>query len=182
MPDDIVSGRRSNFDRAVEHLKTELASLRTGRANAAMVENVQVEAYGSRTALVGLASITVPDAHTVQIEPWDKSVVKDVERGIIEANLGFNPVVAGSIIRVIIPPMTEEVRLKMKKLLGERLEQGRISVRQIREEIRSDIKADESVTEDDRYRLLEDLDKVAAQYNDRIREIGEEKEKEIMTI
>src|SRR3989339_1240955 len=181
MPDDIVSGKSSDFNRAIEHLKTELASLRTGRASSAMVENVSVEAYGGRTTLVGLASITILDAHTVQIEPWDKSVVKDIEHAIIEANLGFNPVVAGTVIRIIIPPMTEESRLKMKKLLGERLEHGRIAIRQIREEVRSQIKA-QDIPEDDKYRLLEDLDRVAAQFNDRIKEIGEEKEKEIMTI
>ena len=124
MPDDIVAGKSSDFNRAIEHLRTELSSLRTGRASSAMVENVSVEAY---------------------------------------------------------PPMTEESRLKMKKLLGERLEHGRIAIRQIREDIRGQIKA-QDIPEDDKYRLLEDLDRVAAQFNDRIREIGEEKEKEIMTI
>lgn len=185
MPRDFIAERQGDLDQAIRHLKEELSALRTGRANPALVEGIQVEAYGARTALVGLASISAPDARTISIEPWDKNVVKDIEKAIIEANIGLNPVVAGTVIRVPIPAMTEENRKKLVKLLGDRLEQARIAVRRIRDEVRSEVidaeKAKE-ITEDEKYRLLEELDKAAAKWNDRIKDIGEEKEKEIMTV
>ncbi len=185
MPSDIIQEHQAGFDGAIEHLKTELSSLRTGRANPALIENVQVEAYGSRTALVGLASITTPDPKTIQIEPWDKSIVKDVEKALMEANLGFTPTTAGTVIRINLPPMTEEGRKNMIKILGDKLEHARIQVRQVREDARSKIKSAEDkgeMGEDEMYRDLEELDKIAAEYNEKIKQTGEEKEKEIMTV
>jgi len=185
MSSEIIQLYRPEFEGAIDHLKTELASLRTGRANPSLVENVQVEAYGSRTGLIGLASITTPDSRTIQIEPWDKSIVKSIEKALQEANLGFNPTTAGTVIRINLPQMTEEGRKNMIKLLGDKLEHTRIQVRQVREEARSEIKAVEDkgeMGEDEMYRDLEELDKVAASFNDKIKEIGDEKEKEIMTV
>ncbi|MEA3249092.1 MAG: ribosome recycling factor [Patescibacteria group bacterium] len=182
---EIIDSHKEGFEGALEHLRTELASLRTGRANPALVESIQVEAYGSKQALVGLASITTPDSKTIQIEPWDKTVVGDIEKGIQEANLGFNPTVAGTVIRINLPPMTEEGRKNMIKLMNEKLENSRIQVRQVREDARSKIKAAEDkgeMSEDEMYRDLEELDKVAANWNEKIKAVGEEKEKEIMTV
>lgn len=185
MASDIIQEHKAGFEGAIEHLKSELTTLRTGRASTSLIENVQVEAYGSRTTLVGLASITVPDAKTIQIEPWDKSLVKEIEKALTEADLGFTPTTAGTTIRINLPPMTEEGRKKMIKVLGDKLEHARIQIRQVREDARSKIKAAEDrgeMGEDEMYRDLEHLDKVAGEYNEKIKKMGEDKEKEIMTV
>ena len=182
---DILNSHQPAFQKTIDHLKEELTGIRTGRANGAVVENVMVEAYGSRQALVGLASITVPDARSILIEPWDKSIVKDVEKGIIEAKLGLNPAVQGQQIRIAIPALTEESRKNLMKLVGERLEDARISIRNVREQAKAEIQRaekDKAIAEDEKYKLLEQLDKVAAGFNERIRAVGEEKEKDIMTV
>ena len=182
---DALAKFTGEFQDAIDFLKLELSSLRTGRATPALVENIQVEAYGARTALLGLASISVPDSRTIVIEPWDKSILKDIEKGIQEAKIGLNPVVQGKLIRISLPMMTEENRRQLVKAMGEKLEQTRIAVRGIRENAKSEVLATEKegdLTEDEKYRLLEQLDKVVAGWNDKIKAIGDEKEKEIMTI
>lgn len=182
---EILPHFQTKFDQVLEHLRTELSGIRTGRANPGLVENVQVEAYGSRTALVGLASISIPDARTILIDPWDKSLVKDIEKGIIEAKLGLNPAVQGQQIRLALPMMTEENRKQLIKLMNEKLEQARIGVRGVREQAKAEIlkaEKENTVAEDEKYKLLEQLDKIAAGFNERIKHIGEEKEKEILTI
>jgi ribosome recycling factor len=185
MPQDYLSTIHPKFQQVIEFLKTDIAVLRTGRANPGMIENVMVEAYGGRTPINGLASITVPDARSLVIEPWDKSLVKDIERAIQEAKLGLNPAVQGQQIRIVIPAPTEETRKALVKTLGEKLEHARKSVRNVRDEAKVEIQKAEKekeIGEDEKYKLLEQLDKTAAGMNDRIKHIGEEKEAEIMTI
>jgi len=185
MSSEIIESHKASFEGAITRLQDELSSLRTGRANPQLVENIQVMAYDQQQALVGLASITTPDSQTIQIEPWDKTIVKDIEKGIIEADLGFNPVVAGTVIRVPLPPLTEEGRMKLVKVLKEKLEEARISVRKVRDDVRTKITSAEKngeISEDEKYRQHEDLDKLAANYNDKIKVIGDEKEKEVMTV
>ncbi|MBI4458312.1 ribosome recycling factor [Candidatus Uhrbacteria bacterium] len=185
MPTDLLRPFRPEFDATIDFLKQDLSTLRTGRANPGMVEHVSVEAYGSRMELVGVASISVPDARTLVIEPWDKSVLKDVERGLIDANLGVNPVVSGNTIRIVMPPPTEESRRNLVKMMNEKLENARIGVRGAREKAKAVIveaEKNKEISEDEKYRYLEELDKMAAGFNERIKLIGTEKEKEIMTI
>lgn len=185
MPKDILAGYRPEFDRAVDFLKSDLNTLRTGRANPAVVENVSVEAYGSRQPLVGLASITTPDARTIVIEPWDKSILKDLEKGILEAKINLMPVVQGNVVRITLPLLTEETRKNLIKVMNEKLEQARIGVRNVRDEAKTEItdaEKDKAISEDEKYKLLEQLDKIAAGCNERIKNIGADKEKEIMTI
>lgn len=185
MPSDTLAKYNSDFQDAIEFLKMDLSSLRTGRATPALVENVQIEAYGARTALVGLASILAPDPRTLVIEPWDKNILKDIEKGIQEAKIGLNPVVQGKLIRISLPALTEESRRELVKAMGEKLEQARISVRGVREQAKAEVlqaEKDKEITEDEKYRLLEQLDKVVAGWNEKIKQVGEDKEKEIMTI
>jgi len=185
MPTDFLSQHSSEFQDVVDFLKLDLSSLRTGRATPALVENVMVEAYGTRTTLVGLASITIPDSRTIVVEPWDKGIIKDIEKGIQEAKLGLNPVVQGKVVRISLPQLTEESRKDLIKVMGEKLEQARIAVRGVRDAVKTEVlkaEKDKEISEDDKYRLLEQLDKVAAGWNDKIKKIGEDKEKEIMTI
>jgi len=185
MNKDMLADYRQEFQDVVSYLREDISSLRTGRANPAIVENVPVEAYGSKTALVGLASISTPDARTILIEPWDKSLIKDIERGLQEAKLGLNPVVSGQSVRIMLPALTEEGRRGLIKLLNEKLEQARVSVRNVREALRAVVmkaEKDKLITEDEKYKQLEQLDKTAAGFNDQIKNIGVDKEKEIMTI
>ena len=174
-----------DFQKVIDHLKEELKTLRTGRANPVLVEDIQVEVYGAKTPIVGLASINVPDNRTLTVEPWDKSITKEIEKAIIEANIGLNPNVQGSVIRLSLPTLTEETRKDLIKVVRDKLEKARISIRNVREQTKSDVMEAEKVkdiTEDDKYRLLEQLDKVVGEWNDKIKVIGEEKEEEIMTI
>lgn len=176
-----IDEARQQFEKAIEHLKTELAGLRTGRATPALVENILVEAYGTTQPIKALASISTPDAKTVQIEPWDGSVVKPMETAIQKAELGINPNVDGKIIRLMMPMMTEESRQKMVKLLKERLEEAKIAVRKVREEVKKTIEKAE-LPEDEERGELKKLDERVKELTEQIEALGKKKEEEITTI
>lgn len=177
----ILNEAKPDFQKALEHLTQELAGIRTGRATPALVENIEVEAYGARQPLKALASISTPDAKTVQVEPWDASVVKAIESAMQKADLGINPNVDGKIIRLIMPMMTDETRQNMVKLMKEKLEEAKISVRGRREETKKKIER-EIDAEDEKRRALEELDKFVKELNSQIEEMGKKKEAEITTI
>ncbi len=176
---------KGEFDNAIEHLKKELGSLRTGRAQSALVENMLVEAYGSRQVLKQLASISIPEPRSISIEPWDKSIIKEVEKALQMSNLGLSIVNVGNKIFAKVPMMTEENRKELLKVLGQKLEAAKISIRQIRDKTKEAIlkaEKDNGITQDDRYQYLADLDNYISDLNKKSQEICEEKEKEIMTI
>ncbi len=182
---DFITEHIPDFDRSVEMLRTDLSSLRVGRANPLMVENITVEAYGARTPLKQMASITVPEARTLLIMPWDKSVAKDIEKAIIVANIGINPVNEGSQIRLTVPQLTEESRRELVKSVGEKMEKTRIAIRQLRDTVRDEISTAEKnkdITEDDKFNLQKKLDEIVKDYNEKIKKLGDDKEAEIMTI
>lgn len=181
----LISAHEHEFPQAVEHLKQELSGLRTGRASAALVENLMVDVYGTMTPLKGVASISVPDARSLLISPWDGTVAKNIEIAITNANLGVNPINEGTAIRMVLPEMTEENRKAMVKVLNTRLEVARVSLRSVRDTIKDNIvKAEKNkeITEDDRYDLLEKLDLMTKDYTRTMQEMGNAKEHEIMTI
>ncbi|HBW74194.1 MAG: Ribosome-recycling factor [Candidatus Magasanikbacteria bacterium GW2011_GWA2_45_39] len=170
---------------SLTHLKEELSTLRTGRANAGILDGITFEAYGARMDLKSTASITVPDARTITIEPWDKTLLKEIEKAIQLANIGINPINDGTKIRLPLPPMTEESRKDLIKVVSQKQEQARISVRRARDEMKEKITAAEkekTLTEDEKFRLHKELDELSKAYNDKIKAMGDEKEKEIMTI
>ena len=180
-----IDDHRSDFEGAIEHFQKELQGLRTGRAHAALVEGIRLEVYGQSMDLKSVCSITIPDAKTIQIEPWDKTVVKDVEKALIDASLGMQPNVAGTSIRLVMPPMTEETRKNMVKVLHQKEEQAKVGVRNTREKVKSLIAADEkakTISEDEKRRQLERLDKVVAEWNAKIQSVTADKEKDILTI
>ncbi|OGY44472.1 MAG: ribosome recycling factor [Candidatus Buchananbacteria bacterium RIFCSPHIGHO2_01_FULL_39_14] len=182
---EIIEKYQPEFSQAVSSLKDELATLRVGRANPLMVENILAEAYGAKTPLKQLASISVPEARTILIQPWDKSMGKEIEKAITLANIGISPVNEGSQIRLTIPPLTEESRKELTKSVGEKMEKTRIIIRQIRDKAREEIVKKErqkEITEDDKYDLQKKLDEVVREFNEQIKQTGEKKEKEIMTI
>lgn len=176
---------KSEFEKSITYLKDELASIRTGRASPAMVENVLVEVYGTRTPLKQLASITVPEARTILIQPWDKNIAKDIEKAITLAKIGISPVAESNQLRLTIPTLTEESRKEFVKNIAEKMEKTRIAVRQIRDKIKEEILKQEkskAITEDDKYDLIKDLDDMTRQYNEKIKELGSNKEKEVMSL
>ena len=184
MPNRIDTAK-PEFQKVVEHFEKELKNLRSGRANSAIVEDVKVEAYGQMMDLKGVAAISVPDAKTIQIEPWDKAVIKDVEKALIAANLGMYPNVAGTVIRLNMPPMTEETRKETVKVIHQKGEQARVSIRSVRESVREAIAKDEEaklVSEDEKFRLHEHLDKAVKEFNDKVEKLTKEKEEGVMTL
>jgi len=176
---------QAEFDKAIEHLKSELNSLRTGRAQTTLLENVQVEAYGAFSPLNQLASLSIIDAQSIAIEPYDKSILKDIEIGISKSNLGLSVVNTGEKLIAKVPPMTEENRKDLVKMLGEKVEDTKISIRQIRDKVRElimDAEKNKEITEDDKYKFLTDLDNYTSEQNKTIDEMAKEKESEIMTV
>lgn len=180
-----LNDHKPEFQKVIDHVKIELGALRTGRANPAILDMVMVEAYGSKMPIKGVGSVGVPDARTLTIEPWDKSLLKEIERAIVAANIGLSPVVDGTVVRLNIPQLTEENRKELVKLMGKRLEEARVAVRGVREKVRAAILSAEEakkIREDERFKMQEDLEKMVAQFNENIKKMGEEKEKEIMTV
>jgi ribosome recycling factor len=180
-----INDFKSDFDSAITFFKEDISGLRTGRASVAIVEDIIVEAYGAHQALKSVASINIPDAKTVNIEPWDKSILAAVEKSIRDSGIGLNPVNTGSQIRIFLPELTSERRQELIKVLHQKEETARIAIRKVREEVKEMVKsaeADNEVTEDERYRLEEDLDRLVKEYNDKVKEITDKKEAEINTI
>lgn len=176
-----IKEAKPSFEKAVEHLRKELTSIRTGRSSPALVEELAISAYGSSQPLKSLASISTPDAKTIQIEPWDGSVVKDIETAIMKSSLGINPNVNGKTIRLIMPMMTDEDRQRLVKVVKEKLEEARVAVRQVREDVKKKIgKSEES--EDVKKDEEKELDETVQMYNSTIAEIGVKKEEEITSI
>ncbi len=179
---DLIQSYKEKFDKAMEYLKSEVTGLRTGRATPALVEDIPVEAYGVKQPLKALASISVLDAKTIVAEPWDKSILKAIDLAISQSKLGINPVNDGKVIRLPLPDLTKERREELIKVLHEKLEQSKIAIRKIREEVRDNIEQkfkDKQISEDEKYKLQEELDKTVKEYNERIKQIGEDKEQEI---
>lgn len=175
-----LSAFETGVKKALDHLHGEFSKLQTGRANAALVEGIGVEAYGQRMDLKGVASISVQDARSMVIQPWDKSVLTSIEKAIQIANIGVNPVNDGIVIRLNFPPMTEERRKQLTKVVSQLSEQAKISVRQERQKTNDIIKAIPDENEKDR--LLKDLQKAVDEANKKIEDSAKKKEQEVMTV
>jgi len=176
---------RPSLDGIIQHLKQELSTLRVGQALPALVENISVLAYGAESPLKQLASITTSDSRTLVVQPWDKSTLRDVEKALFQANLGLTPVVDGQLIRLTMPPLTEDRRKEMVKLVNQKLEQSKQSLRKVRDDLRDKVTAAEKakeLSEDDKFRLLKDIDKLATQIASSLQTQVDEKAKQIMTI
>ena len=180
-----IQQKQENFIKIIDFFISEISKLRTGRANAAILDSVLVNAYGSNSSLNTLASITVQDASSMVVATWDKSVLKNAEKGIIDANLGVGVVNEGEKLRISIPQMTEENRRELVKQLNEKYEAGRISIRQIRDEVKNNIENAEKIkeiSEDDKFRLLKELEEYIYEQSKELKKIRDNKEKDVMTI
>lgn len=183
--DNAISKANSEFDKAFQHLGEEFARLQLGRANPALVENVNVTIYGVSQPIKAIASISTPDARSIMISPWDKSALAEIEKGITHSGLGLNPVNDGNAVRISIPPLTEERRADLTKHVKKLAEDARITIRSARQDAHNafkQLKTTSDITEDD----LRDADKKLQEkvdaMNSKIDELAKSKEKDVMTI
>ncbi|HET9588050.1 MAG TPA: ribosome recycling factor [Anaerolineales bacterium] len=182
---EILSSAESRMRGAIQVLHDDLAAIRTGRASPGLVEKLQVEYYGTPTALMQLASISVPEPRTLTIKPFDPSSLKVIEKAIQASDLGLNPNNDGKVIHLNLPPLTEDRRRDLVKHVNHRLEESRIAVRNIRRDIHNDLRDFEKeklISEDELKRGEEDLQKLTDRFIEEIAKLGEKKEAEIMEV
>lgn len=183
--DAVMEDCRTKMGRAVEHTRSELASIRTGRAAPALVEKIRVEYYGSEVPLQQLAGIQVPEAKLMIITPYDKGSLRSVEKAIMNSDLGINPNNDGSVIRLSFPPLTEERRREMVKVAHHKAEEGRVAVRNARRSARKDLEAlekDGEISSDELDRAEKDLDRVTSEYVSEIDRVLQHKEEELLAV
>lgn len=185
MINEIKQDSERRMKKSIESLKVDLSKVRTGRASAGFLDHVQVDYYGNLTPLTQVANITTSDARTIVVTPWEKSMVAAIEKAILTADLGLNPATAGSAIRVPMPPLTEERRKELIKVVRHEGEQCRVSIRNIRRDANSQLKdlvKDKSISEDDERRATEVVQKLTDKHIAEVDTILVEKEKDLMEI
>ena len=171
--------------KTMEHIYGEVNALRIGGASVQMLDAVKVEAYGAPMKLVEVASLSAPDAQTLVISPWDASLLAAIEKGIQQANLNLNPIVDGKIVRISVPPLTEETRKQLVKVLNQKIEDGRIMLRSLRTDVKKDIERQEGeagISEDDIERDLEVLDEKTKKFMDELEELLKNKTAQLMKV
>jgi ribosome recycling factor len=182
---DVISAHEDKMKKTVANLKEGFASLRTGRASASLFDRIKVDAYGEKSPLNQVANISVPEARLVVIQPWDKNLMGEIEKAIRSSELSLNPSNDGKVIRVAIPPLTEERRKELVKLAKAQAEQSRVAVRNIRRDGNDELKKqlkDSKITEDDESKGSAELQKLTDSYINQVNQVLEEKEKEIMEV
>lgn len=182
---EIFSKLKADFGSTIEHLRNEFARLQIGRASAALVEGVQVESYGMRQPLKAVASISVPEARSLVIQPWDKGNLGPIEKAVLAAGLGLNPINDGIVVRINIPALTEERRGDLVKIVKKMAEEARIGVRNSRQDAQNGLKklkADGELTEDDLRGMEKNLQNEVDEVNRKIEELSKEKEVDIMKV
>ena len=170
---------------AVDVLAREFASVRTGRANAALLDGVRVEAYGNMTPLNQVASVSVPDPRTILIQPWDATQMKEIEKGIVKSDLGLSPSNDGKVIRLTMPTLTEERRKQLAKSVGKFAEDARVAIRNVRREANDKMKAlarEKKISEDEERRGHDQIQKATDRFTARIDELTKKKEQEVLTV
>ena len=181
----VIENSRGGFDKTIENYRTEVSGVRTNRAHPSMVEDLPVEYFGVKSPLKQVASVSLSDPRTLMISPWNKDNLIDIEKAIKDSDLDVSPNNNGQVITISLPSLTEERRKELVKVLGKKTESARIGVRKIREDLWSDIQEKEKngeISEDDKFRMKDQLQKVVDEYNEKIEEISQKKEKDIMEI
>lgn len=180
----IFDSAKEGMENAIERLEHELARIRAGKASPQMLTSVMVEYYGSMTPLKNVANTTTPDSKTLQIQPFEKGILEEIEKGIMRANLGFNPMNDGKVVRISIPPLTEERRRDLVKQARAVAEQAKVSVRNSRKDANDEIKKlqKDGMSEDIAKRAEGDIQEFTTTYSNKVDALVEEKEKDIMTI
>ena len=180
-----VNEARTHMEKAVEAMRREFTSVRTGKATPALLDTVRVDAYGSKVPINQVGTVNAPEPRLLVIQPWDKSLLKAIETGIVTADLGLNPSNDGNVIRVPIPQLTEERRKDMVKLLHKLAEEGRVAIRHARQEANKEIKKKQSaheISEDDAHRQTDQVQKLTDEYIAKIDQLLKGKEQEVMEV
>ena len=185
MIDDALLAADNKMQKTVQVLKREMETIRSGRATSALVDQIMVEAYGTSTPLSQLASVSVPEARLLLIQPWDRSIVGNVQKAIQKSDLGLNPMSDGEVLRLVIPPPTEERRKELVKVVHKRVEDAKIAVRNVRrdalEELRK-LEKNKEVSRDDNMRATDKLQKLTDRFIAEVAKVGADKESEIMEV
>lgn len=182
---EIKADARARMSKSLENLRHELAKIRTGRAHPSLLEHVHVDYYGSDVPIGQAASVTVEDARTLSVTPWDKSMVSVIEKAILKSDLGLNPSTAGQVIRIPLPPLTEERRRDLTKVVHQEGEHAKIAIRNIRRDANHHIKEllkEKEISEDDEHKAEHDIQEVTNVAVAKVDEIVAEKEKELLEI
>lgn len=185
MLDDVLLDVEERMEGAVTALNADLLGIRTGRATPALVDKIQVEAYGGVMPLNQVATISIPEPRLIMIRPWDASTIGDIQRAILKSDIGLTPNNDGKVIRLAIPPLTDERRRDLVKMLNRRLEEARVSIRNVRRDgmrMMADLEKSKDITEDDHFKGKEDLQELTDDYVKKVDAAGEQKEAEIMEV
>lgn len=183
MIEDLKKDAADRMAKSVAALSQSLTKLRTGRAHPSLLEHLMVSYYGTDTPINQVANISVDDARTLSVTPWEQSVIPDVEKAIINAGLGLNPVTAGKVVRVPLPDLTEERRKDLARLVKQEAEQGRVAVRNVRRDVMTDLKTllkEKEISEDEERKAEQEVQQITDKYIAEVDKVSEEKQKEIM--
>jgi len=183
--DELFTELNSRMQKAIDGLAKELAAIRVGRATPALLDNIMVDYHGTSTPLRQIASMSIPEANLIVIQPWDRASLRDIERAILTADIGLNPANDGNVIRVVIPPLSEERREELAKLVSKRVEERRIAIRNIRrdgiEKLR-ELEKNREISQDELKNNAKKIDQLTEAFVDRVTELGQSKEREIREI
>jgi ribosome recycling factor len=185
MTADLLGDAERRMQKAIEALKQDLAAIRTGRANSSLLERITIDYYGTPTPISQVATIAIPEARLLVIQPWDKKMLTDIEKAIQKSDLGINPNNDGQVIRLNIPPMNEERRRDLVKTLHKKLDEHKVAVRNVRRDIHDKLREREKkkeVSEDELKRSTEKLQKLTDRYVDEMDKVGKTKELEILEV
>jgi ribosome recycling factor len=183
MKDEVLQTMKSKMEKAIQAYQKELNRLRTGRATPALLDGIRVDYYGTPTPIQQTASVTIPESRLITIQPWDKTLIEPIEKAIQKANLGLSPTNDGKVIRIAIPPLTEERRKELVKIVRKMAEECKITIRNIRREGNESLKKlerEKKLSEDDLHRASEEVQKITDAHIEQIDRILEAKQKEIM--
>lgn len=185
MIEELIKNVEEKMKKAIDATARELSTIRTGRANPTILERVKVSAYNQLMPLNQLATISSPEPRALLIQPWDKSIIADIEKAIIKSDLNLTPINLGNVIRLNIPPLTEERRKELVKIVKKEIEQGKVSIRNIRRDANEEVKKMEKnkdISEDESRRTLDKIQKATDKYIEEMDRLLERKEKEIMEV
>lgn len=185
MIDEIKQDANKRMRKSIDALSNELSKIRTGRASARLLDHVKVEYYGNEVPINQAATVAVEDARTIAITPWENTLVPVIEKAILSSDLGLNPTTAGTVIRVIMPPLTEERRKDLVRVVKQEAEKGRVAIRNIRRDANTDCKdllKEKEISEDEEHQNQDDIQKLTDQFIKEIESILEQKEKDLMEV
>ena len=185
MIEDVIAEARDRMQKALEHLQADLTAVRTGRASPSLIERLPVQQYGTEMPLNQLATIAAPEARMLTVSPWDKSALGAIEKAIRKSELGLNPSNDGALIRIVIPPLTEESRRRMVKIVHDKVEQGKVAIRNIRRDAMTqarEFRDEKMISEDDERRAEHQIQELTNKFVAQADQLGKAKEQDVMAV